>query len=135
MESLLTDERTLSELDHVRLSALVRRTPAAAAALEPVLDSAPTVVPADVPPDLVTMHSRIELAEVEGESPGTLTLCYPTEADAAHGAVSVLSPVGTALLGRRVGTVARWTTPDGRDHAARIVAIPYQPEASGDLTA
>ena len=135
MERLLTDERTLSELDHVRLAALARRTPAAAATLEPLLDSAPTVAPQDVPADLVTMHTRVELVDPDSGERQTLTLCYPAEADAAQGAVSELSPVGTALLGRSVGAVAHWTTPDGRDHAARIVALAYQPEADGDYTA
>jgi len=130
MEHRPFDERTLSELDHVRLTALARRTPAAAATLEPLLDSAPTVPPAEVPPDLVTMHSRVALNDGS-----TLTLSYPDEADAAHGAVSVLSPIGTALLGRRVGAFARWATPDGREHAAQITGLPYQPEASGDFTA
>lgn len=135
MECLLPDERTLSELDHVRLSALLRRVPAAADRLEPLLDAASTLPPREVPPDLVTMHSRIELVDADAGTRSTITLCYPDEADAAQGAVSVLSPVGSALLGRSAGALARWRTPDGRDHAAQIVSLPYQPEAHGDFAA
>jgi regulator of nucleoside diphosphate kinase len=46
--------------------------------------------------------------------------------------VSVLSPVGSALLGMRVGSIARWSTPAGDEKAAEILAILFQPESSGD---
>ena len=46
----------------------------------------------------------------------------------------MLSPVGRALLGLRVGETTQWSTPDGRSHAAEIVALLFQPEASGDYT-
>jgi regulator of nucleoside diphosphate kinase len=129
------DERLLSELDHVRLSALVRRNPAAAdGPLERLLDGASTVLPHDVPPDIVTMHSQVQVADPTTGARSVLTLAYPTEADPATGRVSVLSPVGAALLGLRVGETAAWATPDGRHHAAQVEAIPYQPEASGDHT-
>ena len=136
MATTTLDERLLSELDHVRLSALVRRTPAAAdSPLERLLDGASTVLPQDVPPDVVTMHAQVQVTDPGTGDRSLLTLAYPPEADPATGRVSVLSPVGAALLGLRVGETAAWTTPDGRHHAARVEAIPYQPEASGDYTA
>jgi regulator of nucleoside diphosphate kinase len=61
-----------------------------------------------------------------------LTLCYPTDADPAAGFVSVLSPVGVSLLGQTVGNVARWCTPAGQERAAEVLAVLFQPEASGD---
>ena len=48
--------------------------------------------------------------------------------------VSVLSPVGLALIGTRVGATARWRTPGGEEVAARVMNIVYQPEANGDYT-
>ena len=54
------------------------------------------------------------------------------DADPAQGRISVLSPVGTSLLGLEEGETAEWLTPDGRRHALRLVRILYQPEASGD---
>ena len=136
MTTIPLDERTLSELDHVRLTALVRRTPAAAGGpLERLLDGASTVLPRDVPPDIVTMHSQARVEDAITGERSVMTLCYPDEADAATGRVSVLSPVGAALLGRRAGETAAWTAPDGRDHAVHVQAILYQPEASGDYTA
>ncbi|KQV99571.1 GreA/GreB family elongation factor [Rhizobacter sp. Root1221] len=135
MATTTLDERLLSELDHVRLSALVRRNPTAAdGPLERLLDGASTVPPCDVPPDIVTMHSQVQVADPTTGERSLLILAYPTEADPATGRVSVLSPVGVALLGLRVGETASWTTPDGRHHGARVEAIPYQPEASGDHT-
>jgi len=62
------------------------------------------------------------------------TLCYPKDADAGLGFISVLSPVGSALLGRRVGDAARWQLPQGGARSARVAAILFQPEASGDYT-
>jgi regulator of nucleoside diphosphate kinase len=131
----LLDERTLSELDHVRLSTLMRRTPAAAGGLlERLLDGASTVLPEDVPADLVTMHSRLRLVDPATGERSELTLAYPAEADPASHQLSVLSPVGTALLGCRVGDTASWATPDGQAHACVVEAILYQPEAAGDYT-
>jgi len=136
MTTIPLDERTLSELDHVRLTALVRRTPSAVGGpLERLLDGASTVLPHDVPPDIVTMHSQVRVVDTATGECTVVTLCYPDEADPATGRVSVLSPVGAALLGRRIGETAAWETPDGRDHAAHVEAILYQPEASGDHTA
>ena len=130
------DERMLSELDHVRLSALVRRTPAASGSpLDRLLEGASTLPPREVPGDVVTVHSQVRVTEPATGERSELILCYPTEADPVSGRVSVLTPVGAALLGRRVGETATWSTPDGRDHAALIEALPYQPEAAGDYTA
>lgn len=64
----------------------------------------------------------------------TLTLCYPADAEPAVGFVSVLSPVGSALVGLQVGSVARWSLPAGDDKAAEILAILFQPESSGDYS-
>lgn len=133
-------ERTLTELDHVRLSALLRRQDAAALPpplsrqLDDLLDAALVVPSRSIAPDVVTMHSQVELQDLHAHARRRLALCFPADAEPAAGGVSVLSPLGRALLGLRIGDVARWTTPDGRAHAAEITALPFQPEASGDYT-
>ena len=87
-----------------------------------------------VPPTVVTMDTQVLLQDVAGDAPAyRLTLCYPDDARPASGLVSVLSPVGRAVLGLRVGEVARWHGPCGRCGAARILAVLFQPEASGDF--
>lgn len=137
----LTLERTLTELDHVRLLNLLRRDarpgglPASPQLVEDVLDTSAIVPSRQVPPDVVTMCSRVLLRDLPGEVEHTLTLCYPAEARPAEGLVSVMSPVGASLLGLRVGSVAHWSTPTGEDKAAEILAILFQPESSGDYTA
>ncbi|MFN4115451.1 MAG: GreA/GreB family elongation factor [Inhella sp.] len=61
-----------------------------------------------------------------------LTLCYPLDAEPGRGFISVLSPVGSAPLGRRVGDLIGWRTPLGELRQLRIAALLFQPEASGD---
>ena len=139
MQTLILDERTLSELDHVRLARLTRHdaavaTGAESARLEALLDDAEVVSPRAIPPDVVTMCSQVLLADIDSGRRSTVTLCYPSDADPAIGFVSVLSPIGAALLGVRVGTIARWRTPTGQEAAAEVVALLSQPEASGDYT-
>ena len=137
METSTHDDRTLTELDHVRLTKLVRNAAASPATEWPVeatLDGAELVSSRQVAPDVVTMYSQVLLADPAGGDEYKLTLCYPSDADPASGMVSVLSPVGASLLGVRVGALARWRTPGGEEGAARVVALLYQPEASGDYT-
>jgi regulator of nucleoside diphosphate kinase len=135
---VLTLERTLTELDHVRLLNLVRRdrrgdgSPTPRQAIEQVLDACTIVASRQAPPDVVTMYSQVLLQDAETGQRSKLTLCYPTDAEPAAGFVSVLSPVGASLLGLRVGGMARWVTPAGDERAAEILAILFQPEASGD---
>ncbi|MFT3820966.1 MAG: GreA/GreB family elongation factor [Rubrivivax sp.] len=134
----LNAERTLTELDHVRLTHLLQRQAGLPVPMlrqvGELLDLAQVVPSREVAPQVVTMYSQVMLRDLQTDAPSKLTLCYPTDADPATGLVSVLSPVGRALLGLRVGEVARWRTPAGQEQAARIEALPFQPEASGDFT-
>jgi len=136
---VLALERTLTELDHVRLTHLVARhkcgRPVSTATLpiEELLDAAEVVPWRQVSPDVVTMHSRVLLKDLQTGAQSELTLCYPDAADAGAGYVSVLSPVGWSLLGQRVGATVYWPTPSGAKLAGEILGIPFQPEASGDF--
>lgn len=139
MESL-TFERTLTELDHVRLTKLLQRNdrgglPATlAASAADLLDTADIVPSRQVPPDLVTMYSRVQLLDPATGECSTVTVTYPADADPGTGLVSVLSPLGQSLLGLPVGATARWITPTGEEQHARILALLFQPEASGNYT-
>ena len=131
-------ERTLTELDHARLSSLLRSDPRRAgalphrAAIEAVLDGCAIVPSRQVPPDVVTMYSRVELRDPDSGHRQTLTLCYPGDAAPAAGLVSVLSPVGASLLGLTPGCVAHWSTPGGAERQAEIVTLQFQPDTDGD---
>ena len=133
-------ERTLTELDHIRILKLLHRDasgngfPSLRRAVEEMLDTSAFVPSQQVPADVVTMNSEILLRDLQTSQLNTLKLCYPPDADPAVGFVSVLSPVGISLLGLRVGNVARWATPGGDERAAEILAVPFQPESRGDYT-
>ncbi len=91
------------------------------------------VVPREqIPADVVTMHSRVVFEDEGTGERREITLVYPGRADIAAGAISVLTPVGTALLGLRVGQSIAWELPGGGKRRYRIVEVPYQPEAAGD---
>jgi regulator of nucleoside diphosphate kinase len=83
------------------------------ATLAEELDRADIVQPEHLPDDVVTMHARVRyLDETTGER-REVTLVYPDEADASHGRISVLSPVGAALLGLAAGQSIEWEFPNG----------------------
>lgn len=130
------DERTLTELDHVRLERLLRdagRLPEPSP-ISAVLDAAQLVPSQKVEPDVVTMGSQVLLADAATGKTFPLTLCYPSEANPSAGFVSVLSPIGASLIGLRIGDIARWRTPVGEGREAHVTALLFQPEASGLYT-
>ncbi len=88
---------------------------------------------AEVPPDVVTMNSRILFEDLEAGVERELTLVYPDEADIDSKKVSVLAPMGTAVLGLRVGQTIEWPLPRNRSKRIRIVKVLFQPEAAGEL--
>lgn len=137
MTTLALGDRTLTDLDHARLAGLLRRghvPDAQASPLAELLDTAEVVAPRAVDPDVVTLYSQVLLRDVADGTSRKFTVCYPADAEPEAGFVSVLSPVGAALLGRRVGQTVHWRTPSGDARHAEIVAVLFQPEASGDYT-
>jgi regulator of nucleoside diphosphate kinase len=63
-----------------------------------------------------------------------MTLVFPRDADGSADKVSILAPVGSALLGLRFGDSIEWPIPGGRTIRLRVLSIQYQPEAAGDFT-
>lgn len=89
------------------------------------------IVPSDkVPRDVVTMNSTITLRDLESDETETYTLVYPADADIAHSRLSVLAPIGTAILGQCVGDELRWRVPAGW-RRLRVEHVVYQPESAG----
>jgi regulator of nucleoside diphosphate kinase len=127
--------RTVTELDHVRLQKLLERAPdERGEALQEALDQAALVRAQEVAQDVVTMYTRVRVQDVARRSEQVFTLCYPQDAEPAEGFVSVLSPVGSALLGARLGERVGFTRPDGGQAELEVIEILFQPEASGDYT-
>ena len=91
------------------------------------------VVPREkVPADVVTMNSRVIFENETTHERREITLVYPESANIDTGRISVLVPIGTALLGLRVGQSIDWELPGGEKQRYRIVGVPYQPEAAGE---
>ena len=101
--------------------------------LKEELAQAEIVTSDEIPADVVTMNSTARVVDVDAGEEHELTLAYPRDADGDPRKVSVFAPVGSAILGLRVGQAIQWPMPGGRERTLRIEAIRYQPEASGHL--
>lgn len=127
----------VSSLDADRLEALLDSLPGNAfpgrAELEAELARAEIVAPQDVPPTAVTMNSTVTFEVVDSTAEQfSLTLVYPKDVDAQGGRISILAPVGSALLGLSQGDEIEWPRPGGGVLRVRIREITYQPERAGD---
>ncbi|WP_341237969.1 GreA/GreB family elongation factor [uncultured Limnobacter sp.] len=131
MKKLRTPERLMNELDLARISKLTAPFPPE---LLEAIDDSEVITPQEIPADVITMNSLFTVVETESGHSNKLMLCYPNDAEPAKGYISILSPVGASLLGRKAGTLAQWATPNGEQHFAVVKEILFQPEASGDYT-
>jgi len=84
-----------------------------------------------VPKGVVTMNSRVRVRDARTHEEETYTLVYPDAADIAQGMLSVLAPLGRALLGARAGQTISVHAPAG-ERTLKVERILYQPEAAGD---
>ena len=100
--------------------------------LKEELDRGQVVAPGRIPKGVVTMHSRVRVRDLGDDETETYALVYPEEADINEGKLSVLAPLGTALLGTRVGDVVEFDAPAGT-RRLKIERVLYQPESSGDF--
>lgn len=127
---------TVTRLDMQRLEQLLdsldEYTPAAEA-LEEELSRALVVGHEEVPAGVVTMNSRVHCRDDASGKDYHLTLVYPKDVGAGEGRVSVLAPVGSALLGLSVGQQIDWPGPGGKPLKLVLLAVEYQPEAAGDF--
>lgn len=95
------------------------------------LARAEIVLPQEVPADVITMNSKVALMDLDTQEEEIYTLVYPENANTTEGKVSVLAPIGTAMLGYRVNDVFEWEVPAGK-RRLKVDKIIYQPEAAGD---
>ncbi|GFM54744.1 nucleoside diphosphate kinase regulator [Pseudomonas capsici] len=124
----------LTRLDVQRLERLIdsqTQSSPGIEALQAELDRAEQIVGHDeVPAGLVTMNSRVHCREEGSGKDYHLKLVYPQDAG-AEGTVSVLAPVGSALLGLQVGQHIDWPAPGGKTLKLTLLAVESQPEAEG----
>jgi regulator of nucleoside diphosphate kinase len=123
-----TDERRLAQLLQAKASELDDDT---LELLEDELQRATIVESWEIPADVVTMNSVVSFEDVETGQLSEVSLVYPSAASGKEGRVSILAPIGSALLGLSVGDAIEWPVPGGRSRRLRVTAVHYQPEAEG----
>jgi regulator of nucleoside diphosphate kinase len=128
----------ITEFDSKRLHAIIDNPgsldhpqPESLRSLKDELARAQIVAPEDIPPDVVTMNSIVHLVDMETGEEETYTLVFPSDANVSEYRISVLAPIGTAMLGYRAGDTFIWPVPGGKRHL-RVKEVLYQPEAAGD---
>jgi regulator of nucleoside diphosphate kinase len=99
--------------------------------LEEELESASVVSPEIVPPDVVTLNSQISIKDMITGDESTFTLVMPRDADVEKSKISIMAPLGIAVLGQRIGDIVKFCVPAGV-RKIKICRILYQPEAAGD---
>lgn len=120
----------VSDADHDRLTGLARacldRAPDIAEGLLAEMDRARVAAVAAMPADVVRMGSTVTMRNSDGSCQRVM-LVYPGEADIAEKRISVLTPLGTALIGARAGGSVRWQSRDGRVLSGMIDAVEQLP--------
>lgn len=99
--------------------------------LEKELNGADVVTSENIPPNAITMNSKVLLKDLETGEETIYTLVYPEDADLLEDKISILAPVGTAILGYREGDIIDWKVPGGIIRF-KVEKLLYQPEAAGD---
>jgi regulator of nucleoside diphosphate kinase len=128
---MFADVITLTEKDYSRLKNLLESQ--SNDTLEEELERASIIKDDLLPVDLVTMNSRfVYRTENDGEN-HEMSIVFPHEADPAEHKISILAPLGMALLGLKVGQSINWKFPDGKTKTLTIVEIKEQPHAHSEL--
>lgn len=125
----------MSRLDVERIEALLEQPIADGidtSALEAELERAEVVEPAQMPADVITMNTTARFRDEASGEEHELTLVYPRDADGSPDKVSILAPVGSALLGLHVGDAIEWALPGGRTTRLHVLSVSNQPEAAGE---
>lgn len=129
-------EIVLSSLDSERLYSLIESLPKNSVPgiedLEEELSRAKIVEPKEIPANIVTMNSTVRFFVESSQKEFELTLVYPKNVDSNGKTISILAPVGSALLGLSIGDQIEWPKPGGGLLKVKITEITYQPERAGD---
>jgi len=123
----------ITERDWERLERMVSGAGKAPniAKLRNELDQATFVPSEKIPSDVFTMNSRVSFQELDTGEKSEITLVYPSDADINRRRISILAPVGAALIGLRVGDEIEWPLPSGKTRTYKIISVLFQPEAEG----
>jgi len=124
----------ISAYDKKRMLKLISRSSPGNNSLKELskeLDRAQVVNPEEMPGNVITMNSRVRLKDIDSGEEMEYTLVFPEDADFKQKRISILAPVGTALIGYSVGDIIEWQVPKGI-RKLQVEELLYQPEAAGD---
>jgi regulator of nucleoside diphosphate kinase len=124
------DKKRLLALIDAEMKNSLRSTSAPLQELKAELEKAVIVEPDKMPPNVVTMNSTVLFRDMDDNEEMTYTLVFPAHADMNHNKLSILAPIGTALIGYKEGSVIEWKVPSGIQRI-KIEKVLYQPEAEG----
>ena len=122
-------DRLVELIEGLRLSPKANR--ANLDLLEKELYRGVLVDPQNIPQDVITMNSKVSVTDTTSGEKMTYTLVFPSAANITDNKLSILAPLGMALLGYRMGDIIEWSVPSGI-RKLRVDEIVYQPEAAGD---
>jgi regulator of nucleoside diphosphate kinase len=135
---MFQSQRVITELDAARIRELGAGMPDRGRQLAPlgelidlVREEADIVPRSRIGADIVTVNSTVSFRDETTGTVHRVTLVYPRDFSVSARRISLLSPVGRALLGRKVGALASFATPDGATRTIRVLELHYQPEACG----
>lgn len=134
-------EAVISEFDRARLQVVIdtiraqsgTRQWARGDKLQEKLTTSTTLAPSEIPADVITMNSIARVRDLESQKEGVYNLVFPSDSKPLEGRASVLSLLGIALFGSRIGDVIEWNTTKAR-RSLEVVEIIYQPEAARHWT-
>ncbi|MFG6654397.1 nucleoside diphosphate kinase regulator [Scandinavium sp. M-37] len=127
----------INEFDAERIDRLLEQpewaTSPVAAALNDELDRAQMCSPQAMPHNVVSMNSQVRFRDLSTDEERVRTLVFPAKMTDSATQLSVLAPVGAALLGLRVGDTIHWKLPNGTEAHLEVLELLYQPEAAGEF--
>lgn len=127
----------INDFDAERIDRLLEQPAYAAspvaAALNDELDRAQMCSPQTMPADVVTMNSEVKFRDLNSGEERVRTLVFPVQLTDSNTQLSVMAPVGAALLGLRVGDTINWALPGGTSTRLQVLELIYQPEAAGEF--
>ena len=128
---------TVSSLDLARLEKMIGNRqynpPPSLDDLVNELARADILAPKDIPSNVVTMNSTVKFKVTSSNKEFSLTLVYPQDSDGSPDKISILAPVGSALLGLSEGEQIEWPKPGGGQLQVEIIEVIYQPERAGEM--
>lgn len=114
----------LGQDDFQNITSLIKNAlPDIAEPLEAELDRATIVANEDIPSDAVSMNSKVVFKDLDTDKDATAILVYPQDVNINENKISILSPIGSALIGLRVGQLIQWPLPSGKHKRILVMSV------------